>query len=620
MSHKSTQYRINVALAAIAFSVIVLAILLLARAEGTSASRPLAFGALGGIAFIAASFLALGPGAKAYDFSFSDQGRPGGSKEELSALAHVPLRGLILFCIMAIAYLALIFALGDLAGLRAQGRFQLMCYAFSTGMLASALLYVISDRLVTATLLSHDLSDYPRDLRDTRQRRKTFIVPTFMFFMAFIFAFSTAFIFMEGTGTGGLAPGAAFPVFGLSTLYFTVVVVLVAIWSASTSMIHSSINAQLELLSSAEKDLTRRISIGSVDELGTMAGMVNSFCDGLAASVGEIKSAQARLSAIGEELRRSADGSAGDASRIASNVRLVREKAQVQAASVAESSSAVEQIAKNIESLEDLISDQSASVTEASASIEEMVANIGAVTASIDRMAEQFGALLSATDEGKGKQAASRERVEQISARSEALLEANKVISTIASQTNLLAMNAAIEAAHAGDAGRGFSVVADEIRRLAETSAGQSKKIKAELAQVQKAIVDVVGSSRDSENAFAAVSERIGEIDAIVREVQQAMLEQKSGSAQVLEALRSMNDVTSQVKSGSSEMSAGNRTVLEEIGHLREATSGIIGGIDEMAAGTDGIAESSASVTRMAEGTMENIKTMERALASFKTD
>jgi methyl-accepting chemotaxis protein len=248
-----------------------------------------------------------------------------------------------------------------------------------------------------------------------------------------------------------------------------------------------------------------------------------------------------------------------------------------------------------------------------------MVANVTSMTLSFKQMAEQFGELLTSATEGKTVQTTAVEKINRIAERSKTLLEANKVIATIAAQTNLLAMNAAIEAAHAGEAGQGFSVVADEIRRLAETSSKQSGTIKSELAQVQKAIEEVVTSSQESEAAFSRVSEQIGSTDALVREVQMAMEEQREGSKQILDALRSMNDITSQVKLGSQEMSTGNNTVLEEISRLQETTLDIKESIEEMTKGTDGVAGCTKKVSAMAEGTSVTIRQMDDAIGCFKT-
>ncbi|OHE62517.1 MAG: hypothetical protein A2Z99_20695 [Treponema sp. GWB1_62_6] len=112
---------------------------------------------------------------------------------------------------------------------------------------------------------------------------------------------------------------------------------------------------------------------------------------------------------------------------------------------------------------------------------------------------------------------------------------------------------------------------------------------------------------------------RIGETDALVREVRQAMDEQKEGSSQVLEALRSMNEVTSQVRSGSREMSAGNDTLIREMELLQGATREIEENMEEMAAGTAGLAEGARKVSELAEGTRDTIRRMDEAIACFKT-
>jgi methyl-accepting chemotaxis protein len=371
-------------------------------------------------------------------------------------------------------------------------------------------------------------------------------------------------------------------------------------------------------IAEGEADLTRSIAIDRSDEIGALVGDFNSFLAKLRQVIANLKGAQSDLSGIGDRLGESVGGTESAVSQLKTNIDGLRERGERQASSVEESSSAVSQIARNIASLDALIESQVSSIAEASAAIEQMVGNIGSVTASISKMANEFSGLSGASEEGKTKLAVAAERIAQVAAQSRSLLEANEVIASIASSTNLLAMNAAIEAAHAGEAGKGFSVVADEIRRLSETASEQSETIGTELDSILDAIGDIVGASKDSESAFSLVAGKIAVTDLVVKEVNQAMAEQGEGSKQLLEALREMNDVTSQVKTGSSEMSAGNAAVLEEMARLRDAAFEVRERVDAMAEGAAEIDANVRTVADMARGTRETIQRMDEAIGRFK--
>jgi methyl-accepting chemotaxis protein len=371
-------------------------------------------------------------------------------------------------------------------------------------------------------------------------------------------------------------------------------------------------------IASGSADLTRRIEVKSKNEIGAVVSGFNKFSEKLQTIITELKQSKDVLESIGEDLHAGTQDTATAITQILADIDTVSGHITNQSAGVEETAGAVNEIASNIASLERMIESQAAGVTEASAAVEEMIGNINSVDASVEKMAGAFSVLEQNARNGAEKQLDVNERIEQIEQESEMLQEANTAIASIANQTNLLAMNAAIEAAHAGEAGKGFSVVADEIRKLSETSSTQSKTIGTQLNKIKESITSVVAASTESSKAFNAVTEGIRNTDELVRQIKNAMEEQKEGSKQITETLHSMNDSTTEVRTASAEMSAGNKAILDEVKNLQEATVGMKDSMAEMSAGARKINDTGKALMEVAERVKTSIKNIGGQIDQFK--
>jgi methyl-accepting chemotaxis protein len=559
--------------------------------------------------------------SKRYVVDFAALQNSGGAyRKALVSLSRAPVIFLAVFIANFALYTVTYFAFARNFGLRTDLLLPFFFFLLAFGALFGAFLYAFCDDLAAKTLLNARLTVFPPDLRARRQGQKSVLNTTLLISASIIFNLTLSYLGLQITDLADRGDlGLNYVFIGVTAvLFFAIVETQVAVWSRNNGKIYGLIIAQLDQLTQSERDLSRRVLIGSVDELATIAGFVNAFCAGLGVDMKSLKAAQTDLSDYGSTLGQNAAESAAAVNQISTNLDRIREKTESQAASVVESSSAVQEIARNIESLNGLIGNQAASVVQSSASIEQMVSNLNAINSSVEKMAGMFRKLSEAAATGIHNQDLSRESVKKIIDRAESLRSANTVISKIASQTNLLAMNAAIEAAHAGAAGLGFSVVADEIRHLAETSRRETVNIKGELAQVSAALGEVASASDASGASFNDVAAQISSTDELVRLIQQAMAEQQEGVKQIMEALKAMNDITEQVRLGSHEMHVGNDMVLDEMSRLQSASLDVKGGIDEISRGSQEVATGSKTVSTVAERTRETIERMETVVGAFK--
>jgi methyl-accepting chemotaxis protein len=270
---------------------------------------------------------------------------------------------------------------------------------------------------------------------------------------------------------------------------------------------------------------------------------------------------------------------------------------------------ALDEIKNSIDLLNKLIDDQTDSINTSSSAIEEMTANIHSVSQTLAENSKNVGNLTDASEHGKtGLQMVAQEILE-IAKESEGLLEINQVMKTIASQTNLLAMNAAIEAAHAGDAGRGFAVVADEIRKLAESSGQQSKTTAAMLKKIKASIDSITKSSNEVLERFGAIDTGVKTVSHHETNIRHAMEEQEVGGKQILESIGRLKEITVSVQKGSENMSKSGDDLIREADDFIKISNEAISGMNEIVNGA--LKEIKSAVTNVIEMSSENNKNFE---------
>jgi methyl-accepting chemotaxis protein len=239
-----------------------------------------------------------------------------------------------------------------------------------------------------------------------------------------------------------------------------------------------------------------------------------------------------------------------------------------------------EQIAGLVETVRDRTRSHSADLQETSAAIEQINATIDSVSSGADEKRAKMSELQGLTDKGSSDMERALDAIKKIASSSESITQIGRIIEEIASRTNLLAMNANIEAAHAGQYGRGFGVVANEIRGLAERSSANASEITKTLKEISVEIEEARSIYQKASDGFRVIKTEVGSVGQAMDGVFNALSEVRGGVAEITKAVLGIRESSSEIETAVKGISERSGAGVQELTALGAALRSHVQSID----------------------------------------
>lgn len=380
-----------------------------------------------------------------------------------------------------------------------------------------------------------------------------------------------------------------------------------------------AVGRRLEALAEADADLTVTLPEVSKDEIGQVAVSFNRFMAKLRGLMADIASVIERTSAVRSTVAESTDETSSSVEEISANIASIRTQIDTLDSTIKENISEIERMTSNIGRVDERINAQTEMVEKSTAAITQMMASLGSVNAIAQTKRRTTEALAAVAGEGMDKIAKTAATFKAVVGHIAKVQEMATAINSIAAQTNLLSMNAAIEAAHAGDAGRGFAVVAEEIRKLADSAGASSNSIAALIKGISNSVRETDVNVGKTSEAFDRIRQEVGSTVNAFAEIEQAVSELNVGGQQILESTNEINEVTVGIRDGSRELKGGTELLLRSSATIKEISDRVTTGMAEASVGSSEIVSSMQALVHQSQSLGSIVDELTGKFGKFKT-